>query len=101
MHEVHGYEGKHDGIDPTHDVAHKTTLGCLPPCPRNELSDISVEDEGHYDKSPPALYPEQEEKVQGQYYAKLYPLLGSGFLNSIHILQQITQIYRIIIFLSF
>ena len=84
MHKVHCHEGKDDGIDPAHHITYELTLGILPPCPRDELSNIGIEEEGHHEKSPPALYPEEEEKVEGNDDAALNPLLEGSLLKFAH-----------------
>ncbi len=71
--EINRYEGKHERINPAHDEAHRAFL-ILPPLPVNLLGDVNIEDERNHNESQPALYPYQEEEIEGENHCELRPL---------------------------
>ena len=83
--EIYRHEGEYDGVDPRHNKP-CDAVGIAPPLPTDFLGDVYVEDEGHYEQSPPALHPKQKQQIENENDAKLRPLfpwieLGLFFIN--------------------
>ena len=71
---IDGCEGEYNGIHPTHEEARFRSYGRLaPPSPLDVVRDVGVEDEGHYQQSPPRFNPKKEEEVEGRDGGEFYP----------------------------